>query len=269
MTAQNPHAAPPAQPWRWALLGALLGLAAMLACCAPAAWLAAAVDEGSAGRIQLSDVRGTLWTGSARLTLTGGVGSRDSAALPGRVDWTLRPRWRSLHPGLDVKVAAGCCTVEPLKGRLSWSWRQTVLHVDEGASQWPAALLAGLGTPWNTLQPEGELQLTTHGLALAWPRGGMVVRGRAELIAAAVSSRLAAPRPLGSYRLGVLGGDAVSLELATLEGRLQLSGRGDWTGPRLHFEGTASAAPEDEAALANLLNIIGRRNGARSLITLN
>ena len=30
----------------------------------------------------------------------------------------------------------------------------------------------------------------------------------------------------------------------------------------------ASAAPEREGALANLLNIIGRRNGARSLITL-
>ena len=36
----------------------------------------------------------------------------------------------------------------------------------------------------------------------------------------------------------------------------------------LRFAGEASATPEREGALSNLLNIIGRRNGARSLITL-
>ncbi len=35
---------------------------------------------------------------------------------------------------------------------------------------------------------------------------------------------------------------------------------------RLHFQGTASAAPEQQEALSNLLNIIGRRDGARSII---
>ena len=39
-------------------------------------------------------------------------------------------------------------------------------------------------------------------------------------------------------------------------------------GSRLRFTGEASAAPEREAALSNLLNIIGRRNGARSIITI-
>jgi general secretion pathway protein N len=39
-------------------------------------------------------------------------------------------------------------------------------------------------------------------------------------------------------------------------------------GRRLRFAGEASAAPEREGALSNLLNIIGRRNGARSLISL-
>ena len=58
------------------------------------------------------------------------------------------------------------------------------------------------------------------------------------------------------------------LALSTLEGSLQLSGNGKWVGSRLRFEGEARAAPEHEAALANLLNIIGRRSGARSIITL-
>ena len=53
-----------------------------------------------------------------------------------------------------------------------------------------------------------------------------------------------------------------------LDGALLLSGNGQWVGQRLRFTGEASAAPERAAALANLLNIIGRRSGARSIITL-
>jgi general secretion pathway protein N len=73
---------------------------------------------------------------------------------------------------------------------------------------------------------------------------------------------------MGSYRITVNGGATSTLQLATLEGSLQLSGSGRWVGSRLRFEGVASAAPEREAALSNLLNIIGRRNGARSIITI-
>jgi general secretion pathway protein N len=37
-------------------------------------------------------------------------------------------------------------------------------------------------------------------------------------------------------------------------------------GAKLRFEGLASAAPERLDALSNLLNIIGRRDGARAII---
>ena len=49
---------------------------------------------------------------------------------------------------------------------------------------------------------------------------------------------------------------------------LQLSGEGRWVGGRLRFTGEARSAPEHQAALANLLNIIGRRQGDRSIITV-
>nr|MBP6484193.1 type II secretion system protein N [Rhodoferax sp.] len=74
--------------------------------------------------------------------------------------------------------------------------------------------------------------------------------------------------PMGSYRLTVQGGDEPSLELATLEGSLKLSGQGQWVGQRLRFTGVASAEPDRVEALSNLLNIVGRRDGARSLITV-
>jgi hypothetical protein len=49
---------------------------------------------------------------------------------------------------------------------------------------------------------------------------------------------------------------------------LQLSGSGEWAAGRLRFRGQASAAPGFEAVLGNLLNIIGRRQGAVSLISI-
>lgn len=253
-----------AAPWRWAVLGALAGLVMAVLVYAPATWLATAVREASAGRVQLIEPRGTVWTGSARLQLTGGVGSRDSALLPGPVDWRLRPGWLALN----VNISADCCTTAPLQARLTPHWSGASFQVLDGRSRWPAALLSGLGTPWNTVQAEGSLQLSTQGLSMAWFQGRFTLSGQAELAAIAMSSRLSTLKPMGSYRLKLVGGTTPTLELATIEGSLQLTGKGSWTGPRLRFEGVASATPEHEAALSNLLNIIGRRNGVRSIITL-
>jgi general secretion pathway protein N len=135
-------------------------------------------------------------------------------------------------------------------------------------TQWPAALLAGLGTPWNTLQIDGALVLGTHELSVEWVQGRLAIAGRAELTAQRLSSRLSTLRPMGSYRITVVGGTTPTLQLDTLEGSLQLTGSGQWVGSRLHFSGAASAAPGREAALSNLLNIIGRRSGERSIITI-
>lgn len=257
----------PAAPWGWAMLGALLGLCGALLWFAPAAWLAQAVFRASDGHVQLVEARGSVWTGSARVLLLGGAGSRDLTALPGRMDWQLRPAWG----GARLRLSADCCTPQPLQARVTPRFLGSggvTVQVDDGQSQWPAELLAGLGTPWNTVQAEGSLQLATQGLSLAWYEGRLVLAGRTELLALGMSSRLSTLKPMGSYRITLTGGPTPVLEVSTIEGSMQLSGTGRWVGPRLRFNGVASAAPEHEAALANLLNIIGRRNGARSIITL-
>ena len=80
--------------------------------------------------------------------------------------------------------------------------------------------------------------------------------------------------PLGSYRLSVSGdaGHAAAprgCRCRPSDGALQLSGNGTWGPGGVRFRGEASAAtPADEPALNNLLNIIGRRNGARSVISI-
>lgn len=254
----------PRGAWSWALAGAALGLVCALLAFAPARWLASAIEEATGGRVLLSEPRGTVWRGSAQLALTGGPGSRDAAALPTRLDWRLRLQWN----GLVAQLSSACCTPQPLVLRLSPRWGGAHLMVADGQSRWPAALLAGLGTPWNTLQLDGSLLLSTQGLSVEWIEGRLSVAGRAELTAQRISSRLSTLRPMGSYRITVLGGDTTTLQLATLEGSLNLSGTGQWVGSRLRFSGVASAAPDREGALSNLLNIIGRRSGATSIITI-
>ena len=251
-------------PWGWALSGGLIGLLLALGFFAPAAWLAAGVESASNGQVQLVDAGGTLWNGSARLLLTGGRGSRDQAVLPGRIRWQLRPAWMAFR----LQINADCCTPAPLQLRLEPGRNGGRVQVADGQSQWPAAVLAGLGTPWNTVQPDGSLNLKTQGFSLASSAGRVTVAGSAEITALGISSRLSTLKPMGSYLVTVTGGDAPTLTLATLEGSLKLSGSGRWVGARLRFNGEASAVQEHEAALSNLLNIIGRRSGSRSIITL-
>lgn len=251
-------------PWGWALAGALVGGSGALLAALPAQWLAAGLASASGGQLQLAAARGTVWNGSAQLLLTGGAASQSSAALPGRVHWRLRPG----VAGLNTHIEADCCTASPLQLQVQPRWGGVRLQLSDGQSRWPAAVLAGLGTPWNTLQLQGQLALRTQGLVVESVRGRVVLHGSAELDALGVSSRLSTLRPMGSYRLALAGGQAPTLRLSTLSGALELSGSGRWVGERLRFAGEARAAPGREPALSNLLNIIGRRSGARSLISL-
>ena len=251
-------------PWGWALLGSALGLAFALVLFAPAAWLGSALPALSQGRVQLQDARGTVWTGSGRLLLTGGSGSRDVSVLPGRVNWRLRPDWT----GFTAAVTADCCTAVPLLGRLRIGWQIQAFELNNAESQWPAALLVGLGTPFNTVQAEGSLRLSTQQLVLQRFDGRFDFTGTAQLQALDLSSRLSTVAPMGSYQLLLNGGPAPSLALTTLSGPLKLSGTGNWVGAKLRFNGVAAVEPELLGAFTNLLNIIGRRQGAQSIITL-
>ena len=51
------------------------------------------------------------------------------------------------------------------------------------------------------------------------------------------------------------------------DGVLRLDGSGQWVGSRLRFNGEARAAPGHEAQLANLLNLLGRRQGDRAILS--
>ncbi len=254
--------------WRWAWIGVVLGLVAALLLFAPALWLANALRLASDDRLQLAQPRGTVWDGNGRLVLSGGISSRDAVVLPDRITWRLRPRWM----GLQLQLQAACCMSEPLQMTAKLSWRSWTVAWADNTSRWPAAVLAGLGSPWNTLQPQGRLVLALQGLSLESLEGRNRVDGNLVLDALDLSSRLSTLKPIGSYRLRLVGNGLAGpplMQLQTLEGRLQLTGQGQWNGTRWGFRGEASAAAEDEPVLGNLLNIVGRRQGSRSIIAVD
>lgn len=256
---------------RWAIAGCLVGALLAAIAFAPAAWLARAVASATQQRLLLADARGTVWSGSAVAVLTGGEGSRDASALPGRMSWSLRPRGL----GLELRLEQACCLngqvavqVRPGFGRVEFALAPSSGWV----GQWPTAFLGGLGTPWNTMQLGGTVRLASPGLRIESVQGRWVVDGRADLDLLGVSSRLTTLESLGSYRMS-LSGDASNpgislLTLTTQEGALMLSGNGTWGPSGVRFRGEARAAAAEEAALNNLLNIIGRRSGARSVISI-
>jgi general secretion pathway protein N len=256
---------------RWAIAGAVVGILLTLLLFAPAAWFANAVASATNQRLILADARGTIWSGSAIAILTGGEGSRDASSLPGRLSWTLRPHGL----GLELQAQHACCLngtvavqVRPGFGRTHY----TLPPSSGWTGQWPSALLSGLGTPWNTMQLGGSVRLVSHGLEVESVQGRWILDGHADVEVVNVSSRLATLERLGSYRM-TLSGDAANpglstLSLVTIDGALKLTGSGTWGPAGVRFRGEARANALEEAALSNLLNIIGRRDGARSVISI-
>jgi general secretion pathway protein N len=257
---------------RWAVAGAIVGSLIALVVFAPAAWLASMVSSATGEKVLLADARGTVWTGSAVLVLTGGPDSRDASALPSRLNWTLRFR----GTGLELQASQACCLngvvtvmLKPGLGRMS----ATLLPTTAGwVGQWPSAWLGGLGTPWNTLQLGGTAKLVSPGMTVEAVQGRWRIDGQAQIDLTNVTSRMSTLPSLGSYRFTVSGDPAnagtAQLNLVTLEGALQLSGAGTSGAGKTRFRGEARAQTADEPALSNLLNIIGRRDGARSVISI-
>ena len=267
---------------RWGWAGAVSGALIGLICFAPASWLAAGVSAATQQRLMLLEARGSVWSGSAVLALTGGPGSRDQAALPGRLAWTVRPSgW-----GLAVVLSQDCC----LHGEVTARWAPrldgytaTLYSPADWVGQWPSAWLTGLGTPWNTLRLGGTARLLSPGLTIESSQGRWRLAGGLDVELINASSRLSTLDTLGSYRLSVRGeplnaspdgrrdtasAGTAQITLSTLEGALLLSGNGTWGLAGLRFTGEASAADPNDTALGNLLNIIGRRDGARSVISI-
>lgn len=282
---------------RWPLwLAALLGLLFALVLFAPASWLAGPAARLSQQRVLLAQAQGTWHDGSAQVVLSGGAQSRGATLVPGRVRWRLglAGLW---HGRVELVLHWPALAEAPLRLRVqlgigSWSVQQLQAAPQDiatampasppaaasaataaDASAWqarlPADLLAGLGTPWNTLALQGRIVLSLQQARLESTAGRLRLNGQIQVHADDMRSRLSTVAPLGSYMLRINGDGAnAGIVLSTRTGPLILDGRGVWNGQRLQFDGTARAGAGQEQALANLLSLLGQRQGDHVRISL-
>ncbi|MFY0476610.1 type II secretion system protein N [Achromobacter marplatensis] len=212
----------------------------------PARWLLALQPEPAL--VTLADASGTLWQGSAWIAL-GAQGSR--RVLPQAVQW--RWRWDAMalevsHPWLQG----------PLRARVGWAG----ISLPAQSLRVPASVLPALGAPWNTLAPEGMLEISWQALRL----GGALPSGPiADLRWRNAGTALTSVAPVGTYllRLQGTGKPGAALLLSTENGVLAVSGQGSVTARGVNFEGQAtfasSATQAQRAALDGLMSTLGRR----------
>jgi len=254
-----------------ALLGAVLAGAAVV----PASFADAALARATQGRVRLAQAQGTIWNGSARLVLAEGrVSASDDAAalppaddalvagvaIPGRVDWSIRAL-PLLVGQLDAQLRFDR-VAQPVRVHGGWG----EVRVDAGAVELPSVELGRLGSPWNTVRPSGALRLSWENLVLR--RSGL--DGRAQIELRGASSAMTPVRPLGSYRVDVVGsGSRAELSIATIDGPLRLQGNGSFDANRgLRFVAEASAEARVRERLQSFLGLIGPREGEHTIIRI-
>jgi len=252
--------------WITAAAGGALATLVTAAALAPAQWADQAVRSVSGGHVELAEATGTIWNGSATLVLASG-GSRDvvRAGLPDPLSWHLSP-WPLLFGSFELTLRHPSALMAPWQVNAYVGGR---MQLGAATLRLPAAMLTGLGAPWNTVRPGGIISLHTDGMHFA--QGEFQGSVTAEWIYA--SSALTPVSPIGHYRLQTSGPyPGTRLELQTISGPLELAGSGTIAeGGRLRFEGIArpqaTADPATKTQLTGLISLLGRREGDAAILS--
>lgn len=258
--------------WRvaMAVAGGLAAIA-VLATQAPAGFVDLALDRVTQGRVRLAEASGTIWSGRGRIVFAdvleagserraGSVASVPGVVLPGRFGWTLSP-WPLLVGVLDARIEH-----DSMRQPVLLTGRAGELRATPGSLQLPPVALDRLGSPWNTIRPTGALTLSWESVTL---RSGRF-DGRASIELQQAASALTPVRPLGAYRIDVVGSGAqAQVRMNTLSGPLRLEGTGTWDARSgLRFTAEATAEEPERARLQPLLGLLGRRVGERTIIKI-
>jgi general secretion pathway protein N len=244
-----------ALPW---LVMAVLSAAVVMLTLLPAAWITPQFAKQTRGHVNLVDPAGSLWRGSATLMLAAGSDMSTATLLPGRIEWTT-----SFWPLFTGRVRMTMRQSEAMPDPITVDATLRTATVTPGSISVPASLLGGLGAPFNTLDLQGNVQLSWSD----WRSFNREAFGQLTVTLNDVSSRVSLVKPLGSYRvLFQAQGASSTLDLTTMKGPLMLSGNGTVSAASTSFHGMASAAPEARDNLAGLLNLLGRPSGPGTVI---
>lgn len=209
--------------------------------------------------LQLTEAQGTLWSGRGRVDVSDANGQH---ALSEQVTWHWQPesllRLRFVY---YIQLDPG--SPRPFLVTLSWSG----IEVGSTELDLPARLLGQSSPRLAALGLTGDVHLQVRQLFIT--RRG--IKGSASLQWRSAASALTPVAPLGDYELILeKAGPDVQATLRTLQGPLQLNGKGSWSDsadPSSHFLATAHIAPAFQQKLAPFLRLIGveRQDGSFEL----
>jgi general secretion pathway protein N len=231
-------------------------------CQMPASWLGSVLASQTGCRVMLQQATGSIWQGSAALAFsepnaTEG-GCREPLSVTERFHWTGSCSLSSLSCSTELQFVA-----LDKSQLISWGLKNTQISANE--VKLPANVLEGLGNPWSTLRPRGQLGARWTDLVLGGilgsPSDKSPQSGVIRIIISNLSSPISPIKPLGAYEISAnIGDQGLSWNLSTTSGPLLLRGQGDIKSG-LHFDGEASASPEAQDSLIGLLALLGKREG--------
>jgi general secretion pathway protein N len=217
---------------------------------APATLIDARLARASEGRLRLAEAQGSLWSGAGWIEIREAEGR---AGIAKRVAWRVLPT--SLLRGRLVAEVELDQAVEPFPVTMSLS----SIEILQAGITLPAAAL-GLGMP--KLAPfrlTGDVLVKIPRLSLERGR----VDGNATLQWRAAGSALTPVSPLGDYEVQFkAAGRAMQAALSTLEGPLQLDGKGAWSnGGPPSFLATARVPAQLREQLSPLFRLVAIERG--------
>lgn len=216
----------------------------------PAYVLKGNLREVTDGKLRVLDINGSIWNGSAVLGLSDGG---QVYTLPGQIEWS--PVLLQGDTWLAVQIKHPNLLSPALVGVGGSGYK-----LGAGQARIPASWLTALGAPFNTIKPEGVLQLSWQDIH---PFGGDLA---VTLVWRDAQSALSSIRPLGEYKTSLTGtiGGTIDMQVSTNSGSLIVEGQGKFnSGERMTFNGYAWAKEESKAALTGLLSQMGRLENGR------
>jgi general secretion pathway protein N len=237
----------------------------------PVRWLGGAVASQTACRVMLHQPTGTIWQGSAALAFSepnaSSDGCREPLSVTERFYWVSSCKLLSLSCATELQFAA----LEQTQF-INWSLAKTQILAN--GIKLPANILEGLGNPWSTLRPRGELGARWTDINLAnfgdSNAGNASASGVIRIIISRLTSPISPVKPLGGYEISAnIDQNGMNWILSTTSGPLLLKGQGEFSnktdnagkGAGMHFSGEASASPEAQESLIGLLSLLGKKEG--------
>lgn len=242
----------------------------------PVSWVSGSLASQTACRVMLQQAIGTIWQGSAALAFsepnaTEG-GCRDPMSVTERFHWTTSCKLFSMSCNTEVQFAA----LEQTQ-KIEWSLGNTQIAANE--IKLPANVLEGLGNPWSTLRPRGELGARWTDIHLSNVAAGSLAQftglgagntpssGVIRIIISNLTSPISPVKPLGGYEIAAnIADTGMNWTLSTTSGPLLLKGQGEFSnkagsGKGMQFSGEANASPESQESLIGLLSLLGKKDG--------